>query len=387
MAKSAPQAKSRAGLVLTSGGARGAYQAGVLKAIGEIVPGGNLPFPVLAGVSAGSINAGYLAAGAQDFSRATDKLADLWTALRPRDVFHTDTMTLSRVGLEWMQDLSFGGIFGGVHGKALLQTGPLRNFMTTNVDISKIEQNIASGLLHGLAVSATNYYTGTAVTFYDGAASIKPWDRTTRIGVRDKLTIEHFMASSSIPIFFPAVRLNDGYYGDGCIRLTTPMSPAIHLGADRVLAIGIRYHRPPAVTVDLNRVGSNSVPMVADIAGVLLNSMFLDGLEADVERMKRINSTLSLIPHDKIEENPESLRVIPVMTIQPSLDLGSLVLESINNFPRTVRHLLRGLGASDEKGWDLLSYLAFDETYTRPLVELGYTDGYNAKDELLEFLS
>ncbi|MBI3558317.1 MAG: patatin-like phospholipase family protein [Deltaproteobacteria bacterium] len=382
MAKTKPMA----GLVLTSGGARGAYQAGVLKALGEFVPKGSQPFPILAGVSAGSINSGFLAAGAQDFSGATRRLAELWVQLQPKDVFRTDTASLSRVGVQWMTDLSLGGFFGGVHGKALLDTGPLRNFMTTNVDIGKIEENIASGLLHGVAVSATNYFSGTAVTFYDGAPTIKPWIRTTRIGVHDKLTIEHFMASSAIPIFFPTVRLNDAFYGDGCIRLTTPLSPAIHMGADRVLAIGIRYNRTPAATVDLNRTSTNSVPMIADIAGVLLNSMFLDGLEADVERMKRINHTLGMIPQKQVDEHPESLRVIPVMTLQPSRDLGSLVLESLNTFPRTVRHLLRGLGASEEKGWDLLSYLAFDTMYTQPLVELGYSDGYTAKDELLEFL-
>lgn len=382
--------ETRTGLVLTSGGARGAYQAGVLAAIADILPGlsksvGPNPFPILTGVSAGAINAAFLAAHAHDFRTATRKLTGLWAKLVANEVFLTDTITLSRIGIRWLADLSIGGLIGSGHGQSLLDTAPLRRLLSRTIDFHAIRGNIAAGTVHGLAVTATNYFSGTAVSFYDGADAIEPWLRAIRIGLREEMSVDHLMASSAIPIFFPAIQLGHTFYGDGCIRLTTPISPAIHLGADRVLAIGTRYRRAPAATVSLPRGGRTEYPTIADIAGVLLNAMFLDGIEADTERMARINQTLRLIPENERTRHPSKLREIPLLTIQPSQDLGSLILQQIDRFPRTVRHLLRGLGASEEKGWDLLSYLAFDSGYTKPLLELGYDDGITARDEIERF--
>jgi NTE family protein len=392
--------KAKIGLVLTSGGARGAYQAGALFAIAELIQSKELPFAVLSGVSAGSINCAFLASRARDFQNAAKDLYELWAGLSPNDVFLTDAVTLTRIGLNWMADLSLGGWVGSGRGKSLLITSPLRKLLVSNIDWVALTANLQSGLLHGLAVTATNYQTGTAITFFDGDASIEPWYRSTRKSRRERLTTDHLMASSAIPIFFPAVLLGSAYYGDGCVRMNTPMSPAIHLGSDRVLAIGVRYFRTDEETLGMNHSRRNvdlqktkstlsapRYPYLADIAGVLLNAMFLDGLEGDVERMERINQTLQMIPLERRLDHPHKLRKIPVMLLQPSMDLGGLVLKELKRFPYTVRHFLRGLGASAESGWDLLSYLAFDSAYTKQLLKLGYNDTMAKKEQVIRFLT
>jgi NTE family protein len=389
----------KVGLVLTSGGARGAYQAGAVLAISEITRSKALPFTVLSGVSAGSINCAFLASRAGDFTNAARSLYDLWAQIEPSDVFLTDAVTLTRIGLNWMADLSLGGWVGSGRGKSLLITSPLRKLLETNIEMEALIANLHSGLLHGLAVTATNYQTGTAISFFDGNPSIELWFRSTRMSRRELLTVDHLMASSAIPVFFPAVLLGNAYYGDGCVRMNTPLSPAIHLGADRVLAIGVRYFRTDEETLGMNHSLSEvdlqkteaghrapKYPYLADVAGVLLNAMFLDGLEADVERMQRINQTLQMIPPEQRLAHPQKLRNIPVMLLQPSLDLGALVLRELKSFPRTVRHFLRGLGASEESGWDLLSYLAFDSAYTKRLLELGYSDTMAKKEQVIRFI-
>jgi NTE family protein len=204
--------------------------------------------------------------------------------------------------------------------------------------------------------------------------------------MRETLTLDHVMASSAIPIFFPPVRLSGSFYGDGCIRLTAPLSPAIHLGADRVLAIGIRYFRPKGITEQLNKTIYDDKISLVNIVGVLLNAVFLDSLESDHERMERINRAVSALTPEQRAAHPDKLRVIPVLAVKPSKDLGSLASEQFERFPRALRHLLRGLGASVDTGWDLLSYLAFDSAYTRRLLELGREDALAMKDQLLAFL-
>jgi NTE family protein len=251
--------------------------------------------------------------------------------------------------------------------------------------IERIPDRIADGSLHGVAITATNYHTGSAVTFFDGAASIQPWQRSTRLAVRTRLSVDHVMASAAIPIFFPPVALDGNWYGDGCMRLSAPMSPAIHLGASRVIAIGIRYLRTDDEARQMNRESHAERPHLSDIAGVILNAVFLDALEHDLERVQRINRTLALIPDAQLGAQP--LRPVPILALRPSEDLGRLAAQQYDRFPRTLRYLLSGIGATGRSGWDLVSYLAFEPVYIRRLLDLGYRDTMRRAEEVRAFLA
>jgi NTE family protein len=377
---------SSIGLVLTGGGARGAYQAGALRALAEISRSHTLPFPMLSGVSSGSINAVYLAARADDFQGATQGLADLWSRVRPNDVFFTDPMTLARTGAAWLSDLGLGSWLKQERGKSLLVTDPLVQLINSNIHFDQITNHIRDGLVQGIAVTATNYFSGTSVTFYDGVREIQDWLRSTRISVRTSLRPEHIMASSAIPIFFPAILVDGSFYGDGCVRMNTPLSPAIHMGAKKIIAIGVRHERSIKKVTDLNSSTSSHYPHLAEVGSVLLNAMFLDALEYDVEKMERINQAIQLIPDQNAARIPSQLRDIPTMVIKPSQDLGNIVAEVKENLSFPLRFLIKRLSASGESGWDLLSYLAFDSAFTSRLVDLGYKDAMAMKDELAAFL-
>lgn len=373
------------GLVMTGGGARAAYQVGVLNAIGEMWKKPENPFQIYAGVSAGAINASYLGAGAGDFSRSVRGLNALWDSLTVEDVFRTDARTLLGIGSRLMRDLSMGGLFKSHDSHYLLDTAPLRQLIERQLDFQALHDNCRSGRLRGVAITATNYLSGTAISFYQGASDIQDWTRATRMSQRTRLTSEHVLASSAIPIFFPSVRIGDLYFGDGCIRLNSPLSPAIHLGARKILGIGIRHSRSDEDVRSLNEVSMAQITL-ADIAGTILNAIFLDLLEGDLERLLRINRTLELMGSARLDEHPDQLRIIPVLALRPSRDLGKLASEEFRSFPASIRYLLRGIGAQGDKGWDLLSYLAFDGSYVRRLLDLGYEDAYAQKDKIETFL-
>lgn len=364
------------GLVLTGGGARGAWQAGALRAVGEMV-GGPLPVNVVAGTSAGAINATWVAAHALERGSGGDGLAALWSSLRADSVFRTDPGTFLRIGADWMTDLGLGGLVGAGRSKALLDTTPLQQLLSRRLDMAAVVRNIESGWIRGLAVSATSYDRGIGVTFFDGAANIPPWDRRTRLGSRSRLGTEHVLASAAIPIFFPAIQVDGEWFGDGCIRMDTPLSPAIHLGADRILAMGLRS-TPPA-----RPVVPRDYPSKARIAGLLLDALFLDSLEADVERADRTNRMIELLSPETASR--AGLRPVPVLLLLPSQDLGSVGRKALGQFPAILRHLLAGLGADEQEGWDLVSYLAFEPAYLEPILELGYRDALARRDEILRF--
>lgn len=378
------------GLVLTGGGARGAYQAGALVALAEVTGARALPFPILAGSSAGSINCAYLASRAHDFPAATRALADLWTGLEPARVYRTGTLQLARTAAHWLTDLGLGGFIGSGRGKALFDTEPLRELLEANFDPAAVAHAIGVGHVHGLGITATDYENGLGVTFYDGAHGIEPWTRVTRVGKRASLSVDHILASSAIPMFFPAVQVEGDWYADGSIRLSTPLSPAIRMGADRLLAIAVRQAdvgEPHAHAQDgAVHAAAPPYPSAAEMAGVLLNALFLEALESDVERTTRINHTLSLVPKELLARKATQLRPVEVMVLRPSRDPSTLVLRTIERLPATVRHFFRGLGASDTEGWDLLSYLGFDAEYTARLFQLGYDDTVTRADEIRTFL-
>lgn len=372
------------GLVLTGGGARAAYQVGVIQALAEMTQSKESPFNVITGVSAGAINGAYMMSRADDFKIGAQGLWDLWMNLHSERIYRTDAGAMANLGTKWLRTVGMGSMFAQKKANHLLNTEPLRELLQQELQLDRLPHFFKAGILRGVAFSATNYWTGTAISFYDGSDEIKPWVRSTRIGRRSPLTVEHVMASSAIPVFFPPVSLENGQYGDGCVRLTSPLSPAIHLGSDRVIAVGIRYYRSLEQTEQMNLNTKRDELTIAEIGGVLLNAVFLDSLETDIERMERINKTLDLIPADKRGDG--MLKKIPVLALRPSQDLGQMAKGTLHEFPTLIRFLLRGVGAKEDKGWDLLSYLAFEKAYTQQLLDLGYDDTIRKKDEILKFL-
>lgn len=375
------------GLVLSGGGARGAYQVGAILALAEILPDKHTPFRVLAGVSAGAINAVPLGIHADDFPRAAARLTEVWRSLTPDRVYRTDAVNLTRLGARWIKDLTMGGVLGESRSNHLLDTTPLRELLQRELDCSQIERHVATGRLRGIAVSATNYLTGSTITFFDAAPETKPWVRHGRLAVRGHITAEHVLASAAIPVFFPPVAIDGKLYGDGGIRMTTPVSPAIHLGAEKIVAVGIRYRRSSEQTLAMNREIEARSVSVAQISGVLLNAVFLDSLDNDVERLERINRTLGFISPEQRKRHPDLLRRIPALVLRPSKDLGRLAADQYDKFPVALRHMLRGIGATGDSGWDLLSYVAFQPGYVNQLIDLGYEDTMERRGEIEEFFA
>jgi len=372
------------GLVLTGGGARAAYQVGALRALSEIAPPGALPFDVLAGISAGAINSIALATAAEDFQAAARRLTATWASLTPDRIFRTGTLRLASIGSRWIRDLSSGGLVGKSGINYLLDSAPLRELIRKEIPLGRMRRHLRAGRLRGVAVSVTNYHTGAGVTFFEGAPDIEPWSRSTRIGIRGRITVEHVMASAAIPLFFPPVSIDGTFYGDGCVRMAYPMSPAIHMGADRVVAVSVRHLRTPTETAERQAREKGDRMPISEIAGVMLNAVFLDSVDSDLERLERMNRTLSLIPRDKLEKL--DVRPIPALVLRPSQDLGKLAADEYVRFPVMLRYLLKGIGASGHAGEDLLSYLAFEPTYVRRVMDLGYDDTMARRDEVADFL-
>jgi NTE family protein len=373
------------GLVLTGGGARAAYQVGALRALAEVLGPGPLPFDIIAGISAGAINSLVISTGAEDFGGITQRLRETWASLTPDRVYRTGTLRLASIGSRWIRDLSAGGIIGKSGINYLLDPAPLRELLQRVVPIGRMRRHLRAGRLRAVAVSATNYHTGAGITFYEGANDIEPWLRSTRIGIRARITLDHVMASAAIPVFFPPIRIGRTFYGDGCVRMNHPMSPAIHLGADRILAISVRYVRPPGETLQREAKEKDDTLPLSEIAGILLNAVFLDSLDSDLERLERINKTLALIPRDKLNQSDVDMRPVPALVLRPSQDLGKLAADEYGRFPAMLRYLLKGIGATGHAGEDLLSYLAFEPIYLKRVMDLGHADTLARREEIEEF--
>lgn len=352
---------------------------GVLCGIAERTPG--LEFPILTGVSAGAINAMHLAAHPGPFRVAAEALRDEWTRLTVDGVYRLRPADLGRALLRGLAH-----VVRGHHGETaamqgLLDMRPLREFLTRTIDFAGIDANIGGHRLRAVALSATSYASGDTVTFVHGPPEVLPWRRALRRAVQAQLTIDHVMASTALPILFPAVRVGDSFYGDGSVRQTAPLAPAIHLGARSLLVITQRAERaPPPPTPPIREY-----PTVADIAGLLLHSIFLDAVEADVERLERVNRVLAALPADK--PAPEGLRWVDQLIVRPSRDLGSLATGLGARLPPLIRWLVRGAGGGRASAVDFLSYLLFDPAYTTLLIELGYDDARRAWPHIERFLA
>lgn len=376
---------------MSGGGARSAYQAGVVAGLAQIAREEKLEerlkFSVFSGISGGAINTTFLASRADNWSEAVHVLWQRWSELRIESVAKADSMSMLGHGLRLVSQLGFRGWLAS-RTPELLNAAPLRQLLTDGADFTRLERNLASGAVHALAITATHYREGTSVTFFEGASDIQPWLRKNRLGTRATIGVEHVMASAAIPFLFAPVLLGDSYFGDGAMRMSAPLSPAIHLGADRILAIGVKHYKPDHEVSDPLAAGANGGIRLADVAGATLNALFLDAVESDVERLTRINRTLDLL-QEQGKVHPENLRKIPVLTIRPSADIGQMAHGTLKNFSWVMRHFLKGLGSSSTKkrGSDLLSYIAFDSAYTSKLLDLGYQDALDQKAAVLAWLA
>ncbi|MFM7226244.1 MAG: patatin-like phospholipase family protein [Betaproteobacteria bacterium] len=378
-------------LFLTGGGARAAYQVGVLQAIYSLLseagwPAGKNPFDIVCGTSAGAINATAYACRADDVEHSISHLLNVWRSLQVEQVYRADSIGVIRSGARWLSLLSFGWLLRQWHASppnSLLDNSPLVELLHKMLDLPRLDAALAQGHLHALAVSASSYTAGRHVVFYQSAAEIPPWSRIQRMSVPQQIGVDHLLASSAIPLIFPSIPLYCGerceYFGDGSLRELAPVSPAVHLGADRVLVIGA------------GNIGSSGrkfdefagYPSLAQIAGHAMSSIFLDGFSVDLERMARINHTLSLLTPAQRQQT--SLRPIEMLAITPSKPLDSIASEHIGSLPLPIRTLLSAIGATERRGAALASYLLFESSYTRCLIELGQIDTLHRRDEVLRF--
>jgi NTE family protein len=368
------------GLVLSGGGARAAYQVGVLSFIAEKLP--LQRFPIVVGVSAGAINASFVAGHPGTARQSLQALADCWTSLSIEQVFHADVRKLGLSGARWLWTMGIGGKALGPRAEGLLDPSPLREFLIEQLPIHGIEENIELGQLHALGLSATRYDTGQTVTFVQGGAGAPTWERVRRCGFAAKINVDHVLASGSLPLVFPAVRIDGQYYGDGSIRQATPLAPAIHLGADRLLAIATRY----SPTLDEVRARATpGYPPPAQILGTLFNTIFLDTLDGDAERLELLNRVLDALPPGA--SVPEGLRKIDLLVVRPSRDLGAMAEGHARLLPRSLRFLMRGLGIQRLRSSDLLSYLIFEQPYISEVMDLGYEDALSQWPEIEAFFA
>lgn len=375
--------KPKVGLVMMGGGARAAYQVGVLKGVAELVKKGQpSPFNILSGISAGAINATALASAAHNYQKAVFRLLTIWGNFHCDQIFSTSTGGIIKTGAHWLLGMMLAS-FAKNKPMYLLDRKPLYELLSNYLHTKGIQRNIDNGHLHAVSVTASGYQSGHNVTFFQGHPDIQAWKRARRIGCREKINVDHLMASSAIPFIFKAEKINREFFGDGSIRLIAPLSPSLHLGADRLMIIGNRKEDEETPL----RVNQNISPSFAEIASHVLNSIFLDSLEADLERLTRINNTVSKIPDKAIIENNIPLRNVDTLLISPSEDIGKLAAPYANEMPASIRILLRGIGAMRTEGASLMSYLLFEKSYCRDLINLGFEDTIAKKDEIKEFLS
>ena len=386
---------STTGLILTGGGARAAYQVGVLQAIARLrgeagAPAGN-PFRVFSGTSAGALNAAALATAADDPDAGIAKLVGVWANMHVEQVYRTDSFGVIRSGARWLTMMSMGWALARMRKlrpRSLLDNRPLHGLLAEMIDLERVDRLIADGHLEALAVSASSYTSGSHVTFYQSTSELQPWIRSNRLAVRGPITMAHLLASAAIPFMFPAIQLPmagiDEWFGDGSMRQTAPISPAIHLGAERILVIGAGRMREPTGP---RANASTAYPSIAQIGGHALSSIFLDALAVDAEWLERINGTLALIPEELRQH--ALLRPVKLLLISPSERIDDIAARHLGALPSSIRALLGALGVSQgatgSNGAALASYLLFEADFTRELMALGDADTMRRRDEVLAF--
>ena len=378
------------GLILMGGGARAAYQVGVLEGIARILesrgwPAGRNPFPVVCGTSAGAINAAAIAAHSDDWRGAIERLTAVWHNFSASQVYRVDARGSLGNAAHWVGALLFGWMVRS-RPRSLFDNSPLADLLGRMIDLRRLQRCLDDGHLKALAITASSYTSGQHVTYYETRDAVTPWYRTQRLSSPTRIEIAHLLASSAIPFAFPAMPLHlDGrheYFGDGSMRQTAPISPAIHLGADRILVIGAGQLQRG--TTHAEHTGSQYLyPSLAQVAGHAMASIFLDGLASDIERLTRVNRTVNMLADEHRQRS--DLRNIDLLVIAPSQRLDSLATEHVHHLPRNIRMVLRMLGATDKRGAGLSSYLLFEKAYTRRLLDLGREDAQTHRDQVLRF--
>ncbi len=385
-------------LVLTGGGARAAYQVGALQAVLAILdphrsPRFQNPFSIVCGSSAGAINAiGYACRAAHPHS-ALKRLEKIWRGLHTGNVYRSDPVGVFGNGMRWLGMLTFGWALQGLRDnapKSLLDNRPLAQLLCNSIDFPNVQHNLDRGHLRGLAITASSYTSGNHLTFYQSAHSLDAWKGRRRYAIAEPIALEHLMASSAIPFVFPAARLalenKWEWCGDGSMRQLAPISPAIHLGADRVLVISTSSHGDVTEQEDCSHQ-SDQYPTLAQIGGHALSDIFIDGLSIDLERISRINTLLDAVPQG-VKLNT-GVKKIDVLTISPSKSIDEIALKHLNCMPKSVRAFLRVLGVSarpeKESGGLLASFLLFESAFTGELIELAFNDVMARQEEIKAF--
>jgi len=377
-----PPVEPKTALVLPGGGARGAFQVGVLKAVAELLPRSSRnPFPIVSGTSAGAVNAVVLATRARKYRSAVAELERVWGHFRCNQVYRTDHLAMLKGSLHWLTALVLGGWLVGMP-TSLLDNTPLRRLLSRNVHFPRIRDAIEAGHLDAAAITAAGYASARSVSFFEAERGYPGWERTRRVGQAAELGLEHLMASIAVPYIFPPARIGNEWFGDGAMRQATPLSPAVHLGADRILVIGIRDEMGGAEPDD-----AGQPPSFAQIAGYMLDTLFMDGLYSDLERLMRINDLLDAAPAEPLHIGGSRMRPIDTMLIVPSEDLRVIAEKHRAELPFAIRALLRGVGGRRPGEDKLLSFLLFEQAYTRELMQLGYRDAMNVKDQLVDFVT
>jgi NTE family protein len=373
-------------LVLSGGGARAAYQVGVLATLAELLPEHSRnPFPIICGTSAGAINAVGLATNADDFPAGVERMLEVWSQFRCDQVYRTDWPGLIVQAWRWTRRNLFG--VPSDQPTALLDNGPLRTLLEDLLRFQCIETALQAGQLRAVSVSAFGYNSAESVCFYQGHERIRPWSRHRRVGVQTCLAVDHLMASAAIPLLFPPVRLNREWFGDGAVRQRSPISPALHLGANRVLVVGVSDNPVNSTPGERRgpRIRAGAPPSLAQLGGHLLNSTFVDNLEADIEQLERMNRLAALLPHGE-RSKADRLRPVEVLVISPSEPLDVIAARHRKALPAGLRAFLRGSGATRASGGSMVSYLLFEAAYCSELIALGRRDALAQQDALKRFL-
>ena len=367
--------EKKIGLVLPGGGARGAYQVGVLKAIDEIMPDSN-PFSIISGTSAGAINASLLASRSQSLKEAVEVLSGVWCNFKTNKVYRTETTVMLKSIFQWLLTISSGGVLAK-NPKSLLDNLPLRQLLEDTINLEGIKNNIDKGNLDAFAITAASYSSKKSVTFFQSEEDDIDWERFLRVGVKNDILIDHLMASIALPLIFPAVKINNEYFGDGAMRQATPLSPAIRLGAEKLLIINTDSKSPN------NQLTDNQIyPSIGEVGGYMLDALFTGGLLSDLERLDRINQIIENSGNNSVQTSNKKMKHLDYCVISPSKDIKKIAKEHYKDVPYSVKLLMKGLGLKNREESELLSFLLFESSFTSSLIQLGFEDGMTNQSEI-----